>query len=96
MKFNSSVEEEAILLKNGQTLPEGTRVTVSGLQTLGGNDDNAKHRITLPLVGSLHPGTLQMTAERVAELLDEQDSSIGEPASPRLSPTFVDIASPDG
>jgi hypothetical protein len=34
-------------------------------------------RVEFPLVRSQHPGTVDLTAERVAELLDNEDVSAG-------------------
>ena len=51
------------------------RVTVSCPQAPGVEPVRRKRRVVLPLVPSKHPGTLRLTAERVAELLEEDDLS---------------------
>ena len=71
MDIDGLVQNGVVILPGGQSLPEGTRVTVSvpPSKPVG----KSKRRISLPLVPSAHPGTLQMTTERVAELLEEAD-----------------------
>jgi hypothetical protein len=65
----------------------------NGEELMSGNDETSntpqppdvpKKRIVLPMVPSEAPGTLPMTAERVAELLEEADDA-----------TFVDILPPE-
>lgn len=41
----------------------------------GREPSNGKHRVQLPLVPSKKPGSRQLTAHRVAELLSEDDVS---------------------
>lgn len=83
MKIIGLVQNGVVILPPGQSLPEGTRVTVSCSLGPSNNVGKAKHRISLPLVPSPNPGTLSISAERVAELLEDDIA------------TFVDISSPD-
>jgi hypothetical protein len=41
----------------------------------GGPSPTIRHRVHLPLVPSAHPGTRQLTAEHVAEMMSEDDAS---------------------
>jgi hypothetical protein len=75
MDINGLVQNGVVIFPEGQSLPEGMRVTVSCSLPPSKTAGKAKHRISLPLVPSVNPGTLQMTAERVAELLEEPDVS---------------------
>lgn len=75
MDIDGLVQNGVVVFPEGQSLPEGMRVTVSCPLPPSKAVGKAKHRISLPLVGSVNPGTLQMTAERVAELLEEADVS---------------------
>ncbi|MGI8978031.1 MAG: hypothetical protein ACR2FY_02275 [Pirellulaceae bacterium] len=71
MDIDGFVKNGVIVLIGGQALREGTRVTVSILQPSNTPDEKSKQRISLPMVPSPTPGTLPMTSQRVAELLDE-------------------------
>jgi hypothetical protein len=68
MTIKGRVQRGVIILQDGITLPEGMEVTVS-CET--GPKPKQGKRVEFPLVRSKHPGTLQLTAERVAELLDD-------------------------
>lgn len=75
MDIDGLVQNGVVVFPKGESLPEGMRVTVSCSLPSSKNVGKAKLRISLPLVPSAHPGTLQLTAERVAELLEEADVS---------------------
>ena len=75
MDIDGLVQNGVVVFPAGQSLPEGMRVTISCPLPPGKIGSKPKHRISLPLVPSENPGTLQMTAERVAELLEEADVS---------------------
>ena len=70
MTIKGRVHDGVIVLPEGVTLPEGTEVIVS-CESGGVSDREQKKSVEFPLVHSRHPGTLQLTPERVAELLDE-------------------------
>jgi hypothetical protein len=70
MTIKGRVQRGVIVLQDGVTLPEGTEVSVSYEPGLVAKPKQGK-RVEFPLVRSKHPGTLQLTAERVAELLDD-------------------------
>lgn len=72
MTVKGRVQHGVIILPEGVTLPEGTEVIVSCEPGSTAQPKPGK-RVEFPLVRSKHPGTLQLTAERVAQLLDEQD-----------------------
>ncbi|PYR98492.1 MAG: hypothetical protein DMG15_21640 [Acidobacteria bacterium] len=74
MTVKGRVQNGVIILAEGVTLPEGTEVIVS-CEPGSVTKPNQGKRVEFPLVRSKHPGTLQLTAERVAQLLDEQDVS---------------------
>ncbi|HEY1601079.1 MAG TPA: hypothetical protein VGG64_15860 [Pirellulales bacterium] len=62
-----------MVLEDGSALPEGTQVTVVCPTAPSGAPAPQKRRVQLPLVPSNRPGTLQLTGERIAELLDQDD-----------------------
>jgi hypothetical protein len=60
-----------VVLEGGFTLPEGLQVSISYPPAPSVETPQQKRRVNLPLVASRSPGALQLTAERVAVLLDE-------------------------
>ncbi len=75
MDIDGLVQNGVVVFPEGQSLPEGMRVTVSCSLPPSKTAGKTKHRISLPLVSSVSPGSLPMTAERVAELSEESDVS---------------------
>ena len=73
MTIKGRVQRGVVILQGGVTLPEGTEVTVSCEPALIEKPKQVR-RVEFPLVRSKHPGTLQLTSERVAELLDDVPS----------------------
>ena len=73
MTIPGRVQNGVVVLDGNTTLPEGTRVSVLIPVTPLGPPAEMKRRVKLPFVRSDRPGTLLLTAERVAELLDEED-----------------------
>jgi hypothetical protein len=64
-----------VVLQGGLSLSEGTVVTVLCPNPVNAQSSNGRKRVRLPLVPSAQPGSRQLTAERVAELLDKDDVS---------------------
>jgi hypothetical protein len=64
-----------IVLDDGHGLPEGATVIVvcDDIESPANGPDS--RRVDLPLVRSQHPGSLRLTSERLAEVLDEEDVS---------------------
>jgi hypothetical protein len=62
-----------VVLEGGVTLPEGTLVTVSCDLEPASPPTSKKERVRLPLVRTGEPGSLHLTNERIAEILDEED-----------------------
>jgi hypothetical protein len=75
MEIDGLVQNGVVTLPGGEVLPEGMRVTVSFPLPASKEAGRTKRRISLPLVPSSSPGALSMTAERVAELLEDADVS---------------------
>ena len=77
------VENGVVVLPGDVVLPEGAEVFVSypaaprlrSQDSESGTSDAPSQRVRLPLVPSKRPGTCRLTAERVAELLDEDGLS---------------------
>jgi hypothetical protein len=74
MVIRGRVHQGVVVLEGGPTLPEGMEVTVS-YNIAQVSKPVVQKRVEFPLVRSKHPGTLRLTAERVAEFLDAEDVS---------------------
>jgi hypothetical protein len=70
MTIKGRVHDGVIVLPEGVILPEGAEVIVS-CESGQVSDREQKKPVEFPLVHSRRPGTLHLTSERVAELLDE-------------------------
>lgn len=75
MNIRGRVKDGVVVLDEGAVLPDGAMVTVLYSDTPRSTPDDRQPRIALPLVPSARPGSVTLTAERVAELLDEADVS---------------------
>jgi hypothetical protein len=75
MVVNGRVHNGVVVLEGNPLLPEGLAVTVTVPQITADQATVSKKRIQLPLVPSDRPGTLELTGERIAELLEEDDVS---------------------
>jgi hypothetical protein len=75
MKIHGRVHNGVVVLEGGPALPEGTKVTVYCTIASVSRKSPKKKRVEFPLVHSKHPGTLHLTGERIAEILDEEDAS---------------------
>ncbi len=64
-----------VVLEGETRLPEGTAVIVLGDVFPVAPKAGEKKRVEFPLVHSQHPGTLHLTGQRSAEILDEEDAS---------------------
>ena len=75
MKLRGRVHNGFVVLEGGATLPEGTRVTVACDTAPVSQPRRRRKPVQFPLIRSKHPGTLHLTNERIAEILDEEDAA---------------------
>ncbi len=75
MKVRGRIQKGVVVLDPDCTPPEGAEVTVAWSDALSESKSQTGRRIQLPLVRSSHPGSVPLTSDRVAELLDEEDVS---------------------
>jgi hypothetical protein len=75
MVIPGRVQDGVIILQGSVSLPEGTTVSVFYPGPAAAGQANPKRRVQLPLVPSEQPGTLNLTSDRVAELLEDDDLS---------------------
>ena len=73
MTIQGRVKNGVVVLEAGAKLPEGTPVSVSCAKVRVRRKPGKKKRVKFPLVRSKHPGTLNLTNERIAEILQEDD-----------------------
>ncbi len=64
-----------VVLEGGVSLPEGAAVRVSCPVGPAIHISQIRKPVQLPLVKTGQPGTVGLTNERIAEILDEQDAS---------------------
>jgi len=74
MNIRGHIRNGVVVLEGGPALPEGLRVTVSCPDAPTGAV-NGKKPVVLPLGPSNQPGSVHLTADRVAELLEDSDDS---------------------
>jgi hypothetical protein len=75
MEISGRVQNGVVVLDDGAALPEGTQVTVCYHGSADAGPEPTKRRIEVPLVRTGQPGTVHLTGQRIAEILDEQDVS---------------------
>jgi len=73
MNLQGRVHNGVVVLDGGLLLPEGTAVTVFIAPAV--KAARPKERIELPLVRSAKPGSINLTGDRIAEILEEEDVS---------------------
>jgi hypothetical protein len=76
MEIQGRVHNGVVILDGDPVLPEGAAVTVSYPVRLERNPPAEKRRIQVPLVRCDQPGSVHLSGERIAEILDEQDASL--------------------
>jgi hypothetical protein len=75
MVIRGRIQNGVVVLEDAPSLPEGTMVTVSYGIAPSTQPPETRRRVQLPLVRSDRPGSRRLTAERVAELLEDDDVS---------------------
>jgi hypothetical protein len=74
MVLHGQVKNGSIIMSENAVLPEGAEVTVIVPSLERTSSDRIKRSPGgLPVVPSKHPGTVNLTSERVAELLEADD-----------------------
>jgi hypothetical protein len=69
------VHNGVVILEGGPALPEGAAVSISYPAQVAPQPLLEKRRIQVPLVRSDRPGSVLLTGERMAEILNEEDVS---------------------
>ncbi len=69
------VQNGVVVLEGGATLPEGAAVRVSYHAGPVIHVSPIRQPVQLPLVKTDRPGSVALTNDRIAEILNEQDAS---------------------
>jgi hypothetical protein len=75
MVIKGRVRNGVVVLENGPVLPEGTEVAVSLPVPTSEAPTATRQRVEFPLVRSSEPGSVHLTNERIAEIVDEEDAA---------------------
>jgi len=75
MEIRGRVQNGVVVPEGDVLLPEGAMVTVSCPGPLAVGPPKSCRRVYLPLVRSDRPGSRRLTAERIAEILEDDDVS---------------------
>jgi hypothetical protein len=77
MVIKGRVRNGVVVLESGSGLPEGAEVAVSYPLPVPSAPSSERKRVQFPLIRSAQPGSVQLTNERIAELLDIEDAAPG-------------------
>ena len=75
MNISGRIHNGVVVLEDAEALPEGATVTVTFPALPETAPAGKKRHVQFPLVQTGEPGTLDLTNERIAEILDEGDAS---------------------
>jgi len=75
MEIPGRIQNGVVVLEGAPALPEGAKVTVSYHGPTCVPPAVQKRRIEVPLVRTGQPGSVILTGEQIAEILDEEDVS---------------------
>jgi hypothetical protein len=73
MEILGRVRNGVVVLDEGTTIPEGTRVAVLPIPAVPAEPPPEKRYVEFPLVRTGTPGTWNLTNEQIAEFLNEDD-----------------------
>ncbi len=73
MEISGVVQNGVVVLDGSVSLPEGVNVVVTYRTTPVIRVAKNQKRVQFPLFPSPEPGTLDLTSERIAEILDDEE-----------------------
>jgi len=73
MVITGCVQNGVVVLESGVSLPEGAAVVILYSATSENPSVDQGTRVSFPLVHSEQPGSIELTNDRIAEILDEED-----------------------
>lgn len=72
MQIRGHIHDGLVVLDRDPGLPNGTEVSVSLPM---GMDAKIRQRVTFPLIPGKSPSSVDLTNERIAEIMDDDDAS---------------------
>jgi hypothetical protein len=69
------VQNGVVVFEGGSTLPDGAAVTITYPVHCESGGASQKQRIQVPLVKTGQPGSVSLTSEIIAAILDSEDAS---------------------
>lgn len=73
MEISGTVQNGVVVFDTPNPLPEGAAVTVTLRDAPTIHVSPVRKRVYLPMVASDRPGTLDLTNDRIAEILEAED-----------------------
>lgn len=73
MEIQGVVQHGVVVLDPPNSLPEGAAVTVTLRTTPVIHVSENQKRVEFPLIPSSEPGSIELTNEKIYEILDEED-----------------------
>jgi hypothetical protein len=75
MVIPGRVENGVVIPESASVLPEGAAVTITYPALTTNRESTPRQRIQVPLVRTGQPGSVRLTGETIAEILDHEDAS---------------------
>jgi hypothetical protein len=75
MQIRGHLRDGIVVLDRDPGLPNGTEVSVLIAPLVCEKGDKAAQALVFPLVLGTKPNSVELTNERIAEILDEEDAS---------------------
>ena len=75
MVIPGRVHNGVVVLEGDSALPEGAVVAVSYDEPPATSRTSGNHRIQVPLVRTGEPGSVHLTGQRIAEILNDEDAA---------------------
>jgi hypothetical protein len=76
MEILGRIHNGVVILEGNPTLPEGAVVSVTYPVREAPASPREQRRVEFPLVRSVHPGSVQLTSERIHEILEEAEIEV--------------------
>ena len=73
MEIQGVVQNGVVVFAGQVPFPEGTKVSVAVCDNSANRDAPERKRVEFPIYYSDAPGTIDLTNERIAEILDDED-----------------------
>jgi hypothetical protein len=75
MIIQGKVKNGVVVIEDGTALPEGAAVGVCYPAPVTSAAVDRRQRVEVPLVRTARPGSVRLTGERIAQILDDEDAA---------------------